>query len=265
MSEHGQRQRAATEPREEGAQHDDARFVGRGVAADRAWAQQRIRNHFAANRAPSIFAKPQPGVIFRKPQPGTPQHDYKKDSGRQRAEQRVAGADQPLEPGANAHPKAAQHGHGHADHGHQTTMDQQKQRVVTGQTASGRTHYPDNTPLPPRSKSSRFLSPQHEAEALGRARRELQQKLDAKDPLWWPPTNPDGSPKRPEGGIVVTTNRPEGFGDRAVKVPNVQPRQAAADTTTVLRRAQVVYEYVQSLGDGSKEAHWRPVTYFPIE
>jgi hypothetical protein len=33
----------------------------------------------------------------------------------------------------------------------------------------------------------------------------------------------------------------------------------------VLKQAQVVFEYVASLGDGTKQEHWRPVTYFPVE
>src|SRR5262245_33808208 len=56
MSEHEQRHRPpnAAKPGAEEPEDPRAGLVGGGVQADRLWAQQRIANHFAANR---IFRK----------------------------------------------------------------------------------------------------------------------------------------------------------------------------------------------------------------
>lgn len=176
-----------------------------------------------------------------------------------RAKNTVANADQPLDPVASA-PNKSTKGHGHTFHGHQTTDAQQSHRVKTGTT-------PDGQPGKAPSRSSRFTSPQAEAEALGRGRRVLgadlkngaipHQATGFVDPK-------TGAPAR--HSVNVTTNRPTGFGVATVKQKDSAGKVIKDPTTkqpltttnpTPIKTAKLIYEYVPSAGQ------WRPVTYYP--
>lgn len=194
---------------------------------------------------------------------------YRERRSHERAVDVVSNADQPLE---NPKPGIAQHGHGHARHGYQTTEAQQADRVVTGR-------YPDQLPTEvpggkPRPRASRFSSAEAEAEALGRARRVLNRELKAgsvggyTDPVTGVQTYVDPATGIPiSREIVVTTNRPGGFGTSQVVRRHPQPstsvlpdaagNRVAVPSNTVLPNARVTFEYVPSTGE------WRPVTYFP--
>lgn len=188
---------------------------------------------------------------------------------RERAEATVAAADRPLE---NPRLNAAQHGHGHARHGWQTTEAQQADRVVSGR-------FPDQLPTevpggPPRARASRFASPQAEAEALGRGRRALQRDLEAGavpahlDPVTGASRYVDpvtGEPVRHQA--VVTTKRPGGFGTSQVVrrqpppstalAPDAAGNRVAIPSSTPLPNATVVHEYVPSTSE------WRTVSHYP--
>lgn len=56
MSDYGQRHRPPSSGGHKGPEAEDPKYVGGGVAADRAWAQQRIRQYFAA-RQEANFAR----------------------------------------------------------------------------------------------------------------------------------------------------------------------------------------------------------------
>jgi len=62
----------------------------------------------------------------------------------------------------------------------------------------------------------------------------------------------------------VTTPRKEGFGERFVPDLAATPRTAMKENAA-LKLANVAFEYVASLGDGTKAEHWRPVTYYPTD
>lgn len=235
---------------------------GGSVAADREWAQNRIANFFRAQQQRPIMRKaanaPAPIVaaptaqLQRSPD-GKAKHQA--DSSHERAKKHVENADQPLEPGS---PTKSQHGHGHGDHGFETTMEQQKHRVETGETPSGRKQ-PDGSDPPAPDSAGKFFSAAHEAEALLAARADLAKKLSAGTVA---ATTPSGKPARSRS--IVFTSRKEGFGQSAVVDPSAATRTAVADKA-VLRRAFVVFEYVPSLGAGTNPASWRPLTYYPTK
>lgn len=70
MSNYGQRHRPPSSGGPKEPQGEDPKFIGGGVDADRAWAQQRIRSHFEANRTtpykPVPYGWPAPPRIERK-------------------------------------------------------------------------------------------------------------------------------------------------------------------------------------------------------
>jgi hypothetical protein len=178
---------------------------------------------------------------------------YKKEQGHQRAIQTVGQADQALEP---PNPNMAQHGHGHAEHGYQTTAQQQTDRIRTGVKPSGEAGAPV-------SKTSHFTSPEAEAEALGRGRRQLEADIKSGkvDPGY-----KDGKSVRHE--VVVETNRPEGFGAGYAKDKDPVTGKVKKDASQLpltkadpdaLKKAKVVFEFRPSQND------WAPVTYFPIK
>jgi len=174
-----------------------------------------------------------------------------KNTPTQQAKETSSRADQPLEP---VHPNKAQHGHGHAEHGYQTTELQQKRRIVSGIKPSGH-------PGAPTSKASKFLTPEAETEALNLGREQLE--LEIKDQNI--PTIVNGEPNR--HAVTVETNRSGGFGERWIRakdsngqnlrdingnfIPQKDPVQ--------LNRSKLIYEYVPSTNK------WEPVTYFPVE
>jgi hypothetical protein len=195
--------------------------------------------------------------------------EYKARRSRERATETVRNADRPLEPN---NPNKAQVGHGHARHGFETTEEQQAERVRSGR-------YPDDPPgAPPGGapvgRSSRFSSPEAEAEALGRGRRQLDADLangnvpTFPDPATGQPTfvNPaTGEPvRRP---VKVTTNREGGFGTSQVVRRQPPPvdsfhldpngNRVAVPSPTPMPAANVVWEYVPSTGE------WRTVTQHP--
>ena len=190
---------------------------------------------------------------------------WRAEQSRVRAERTTAAVDQPLE---NPDPKAADHGHGHAWHGWQTTSEQQRTRVETGVA-------PDGTPNQFTGTASRFRSPQAEAEALGRARRQLEADLrrgavpSYVDPVTGATTYVDPATGRvTRYRVVVSTNDPRGFADSALvarrvggptsaMVVDASGRRVADIVEAVRMRARVSFEYVPSTGE------WRPVTYFP--
>src|SRR5690606_1418075 len=140
----------------------------------------------------------------------------------ERTQARVEEIDQPLEP---TNPEKSSRGHGHEDHGSQTTAADQARRVETGTTPSGRTTFKGKP-------SSRFNSPEAELEALGRARR----KLDAGSPPKFDPVT--GEPNRIM--YEVETKLPDGFGTRHIPKKDatgkkIKPYEAEADPS-ILRR-----------------------------
>lgn len=169
---------------------------------------------------------------------------------RGRAVRITEAADKPLEP---TNPNKSTEGHGHADHGAQTTEAQQGQRIKDGTTPSGRQA---NAP----SKTSKFNSPEQEAEALRLGRK----GMDANAANGYPPYDPvTGEPNRCP--VDVTTNDPEGFGSQTTRAKNpdgTNMRDANGDyvpvtNPTPLSGAKIIYEYVPSTGK------WEPVTYYP--
>jgi hypothetical protein len=169
---------------------------------------------------------------------------------RGRATRITEAADKPLEP---TNPNKSTEGHGHADHGAQTTDAQQGQRIKDGTTPSGRQA---NAP----SKTSKFNSPEQEAEALRLGRKDM----DAKAANGYPPYDPvTGEPNRCP--VDVTTNDPDGFGSQTTRAKNpdgTNMRDANGDyvpvtNPTPLSGAKVIYEYVPSTGK------WEPVTCYP--
>jgi hypothetical protein len=195
---------------------------------------------------------------------------WREQQSKVRAERTVSQADRPLE---NPHPAMAQHGHGHADHGYQTTDAQQAIRVRTGATPGGSTLSNGSSPPPP-NRASRFSSAEAEAEALGRGRRALEADLQDgqvhqyTDPVSGGPTYVDPATREPvRHPVNVTTNRLRGFANGSYvpqkdPVTNLPVQDAAGNRIPVrdampLRRARVVWEYVSSTGE------WRPVSYFP--
>lgn len=195
-----------------------------------------------------------------RPRPGErsmTREQWRRQNSTQRAERTVQRADRPLE---NPAPSASTRGHGHADHGHQTTDAQQANRVRTGVTPGGRTGSAAG-------RASRFESPEAEAEALGRARRALDRQLASESATGAPP-NVDpvtGQPRRIP--VTVPTNRPGGYGTSQVVqrapapstaiAPDASGARVPVTSTTPLPNARVVWEYVPSTGE------WHPVTYFP--
>lgn len=175
---------------------------------------------------------------------------WKAQERRRRAEITTGRADQPLEP---VNPHKSTHGHGHADHGHQTTAAQQGDRIRTGVTPSGRVGQK-------LSKASHFHSPEAEAEALGRARRQLaaDQKSGAVSNF-----DKTGGPSYHE--IFVPTNRKDGYGHRVVKqrdasgavIKDSSNRPLTTTDPNPIHQAKVVWTYVPS------KNQWHPVTYFP--
>ncbi|MEJ2076363.1 MAG: hypothetical protein P8X79_23225, partial [Reinekea sp.] len=169
----------------------------------------------------------------------------------QRAQKTVAQADKPLEP---VNPNKAQHGHGNAEHGSQTTPAQQEHRIVTGVKPSGQ---PGN----PTSKASKFLTPELEAEALGRGRNKLEQELSDQNI----PDFVNGEPNR--HAVTVETNNVSGFGERWVRAKDANGqnlKDANGDfipqkDPVVLKKAKLIYEYIPSTN------RWEPVTYFPVQ
>ncbi|ONF72135.1 hypothetical protein AVR91_0211365 [Amycolatopsis keratiniphila subsp. keratiniphila] len=195
---------------------------------------------------------------------GGAREQWRAEQSRRRAERSVADADRPLE---NPHPNAAQEGHGHGRHGYQTTDGQQATRVRTGMAPDGL--------AAPASRASRFRSAQAEAEALGRARAQLE--ADLRDGTVVSYTDPvtgqqlyvhpvTGKPVRHR--VLVTTNDPRGFGESAQVARRVggpsSPLALDANGNRIpdlvvapQKNARVVYEYAPNANE------WRPVTYFP--
>jgi hypothetical protein len=223
----------------------------------------------APKTVPKIsVSEPDVGLSNRgyQPKPGErsmTKEQWKAQSSEQRAQNTTSKTDQPLE---NPRANAAQEGHGHSDHGYQTTDTQHGDRIRTRVTPSGRVGKPV-------SKSSKFNSPQSEAEAAGRGRTALEKDLangnivdTYPDPVTGKPTYIDpatGAPTRHT--VSVTTNKPDGFGYKIVKQKDASGnvlRDASnqplttADPTPV-RNATVAWEYVPSKGE------WHIVTHYP--
>lgn len=135
---------------------------------------------------------------------------------------------------------------------------------------------PDGEPAQAR-RASRFRSAQAEAEALGRARAQLEADLRAgkvrsyTDPVTGAQVyvNPaDGQPVRHPVGVV--TNDPRGFGESTYVARRIGGDREQGffvldrnghRLTRLVRAPQggavVTYEYVPSVND------WRPVTSYP--
>lgn len=124
------------------------------------------------------------------------------------------------------------------------------------------------------ARSARFSSAEAETEALGRGRRVFACELEAgivqhfSDAQSGERSYIDPQTDEPvRHVVVVTTNRPEGFGTSHVVRRQAAPSQAllldanrrrvAVPSATVLRRARLIYEYVPSI-DG-----WHLITYHP--
>ncbi|MBE9215063.1 hypothetical protein IQ247_20750 [Plectonema cf. radiosum LEGE 06105] len=184
------------------------------------------------------------------------------NTSRYRAETTAINSDQPLEPISNqekqAGVKRSTQGHGNQRHGHQRTDADLVNRLQTE---------------PKTTKSSRFTSPQAQAEALGRGHRALNQALKQGNVEFQTSgfVNPKtGQPAR--HAVEVSTNRKNGFGVQAEKIKQKDPKtgQNIKDPNTKkpvtkiqmnsqpLNKAKIVYEYVPSAKT------WRPLTYFPI-
>jgi hypothetical protein len=178
--------------------------------------------------------------------------EWKNHSSEMRAANRAARADQPLEP---VNPQKSTHGHGHSSHGYQTTAMQQGQRIRTGITPAGSAGKPVG-------KASHFHSPKAEAEALGRARKVLDQDIQTGAVS---PYDVNGEPTRHR--IYVETHRKDGFGYQVIKQKNSSGKvlKDSADLPLTmtdpvpLYRAIVIFEYVAS------KNNWEPLTYFPVK
>lgn len=194
-----------------------------------------------------------------RPGPGeraTTREEYKAREHRERTWRRGSEADQPLDPGKTPDSQGKSlKGHGHGDHGHQVTPQQQGDRIRTRITPSGRTGRAISAP-------SSFGSPEAEAEALKKGRAKLEKAL--KDKTIEPFAN-DPEPTRFE--TEVESGRKEGFGRREVKAKGpdgktLKDANGKIQTRTdpkPLRRARVVFEYVPSARE------WRLLTYYPVE
>lgn len=173
------------------------------------------------------------------------------NSEKQKAIKVTEDADKPLEP---VNPNKAQHGHGHAEHGHQTTETQQENRIRTGVKPSG--EQGNQT-----SKASKFSTPEKESEALNKGRNKLEAEVEA-DSI---PTMVNGEPNR--HAVTVESGDADGFGERWVRSKNEsgQNLKDANDKfipekdSVKLGKAKLIYEYVPTKGV------WEPVTYFPVE
>jgi hypothetical protein len=126
----------------------------------------------------------------------------------------------------------------------------------------------------PVARAACFSSPQAEAEALGRGRRAFACELEAGivphfiDAATGACTYVDPTTGEPvRHAVVICTNRPGGFGTSHVVRRQPPPsfalaldakgQRVAVQSTTPLRRARLIYEYVPSI-DG-----WRLMTYHP--
>lgn len=125
------------------------------------------------------------------------------------------------------------------------------------------------------SRASRFSSAVSEAEALGRARRQLEADLaaglveSAIDPATGRRTYVDPITGKPfRHTLVVRTTRPEGFADAAFVPRRVggpgTPYVLAEDGDRLVdvdhtpqTRARFIFEYVPDIDD------WQPYTYYP--
>ncbi|WP_227681245.1 beta strand repeat-containing protein [Psychrobacter alimentarius] len=169
-----------------------------------------------------------------------------------RAKNTVSNADQPLEP---INPNKANKGHGHDEHGYQVTSVQQETRIETGIKPSGITGAPTG-------KASNFLTPELEAEALGRGRSELNNSIKENN---IPKYDTNGEPNRHP--VVVDTNNSNGFGERWVRAKDANGRNIRDSNgnfvpikdPAILKHAKIIYEYVPS------QNTWEPVTYYPTE
>lgn len=147
-------------------------------------------------------------------------------------------------------------GHGHAEHGYQTTAKQQKERIATGKKPSGTME----KPLKP--LVSKFSSPQLEAEALRKEEKALQQKLKAGN---IPNFKKNGEPNRVT--VIVPSSNKNGFGkswkqkldNNGNPMRDKNGNYVPEKNSTPLKNAQINYEYVPS------QKTWNPVTYYPIK
>lgn len=175
-----------------------------------------------------------------------------KHSSTDRAKNTVSNADQPLEP---VNSNKANKGHGHDEHGYQVTPVQQETRIETGIKPSG-------TRGAPTGKASNFLTPELEAEALGRGRNELNNSIEKNN---IPNYDINGEPNR--HAVVVDTNNTNGFGERWVRAKDTNGNNirdsngnfVPVKDPTILKQAKIIYEYVPSKNT------WEPVTYYPTE
>jgi hypothetical protein len=177
--------------------------------------------------------------------------DQNKLTSSQLTQEKVSKADQKLEP---VNPNKAKHGHGHAEHGSQTTAIQQERRIVTGIKPSGELGNPT-------SKASKFLSPEAEVEALDSGRAKLEQEITDHNI----PKIVNGEPNR--HAVMVESNKREGFGERWVRAKDSNGKNLKnKDGSFIphkdpvkLNKAKLIYEYVPS------KNKWETVTYFPVE
>lgn len=176
---------------------------------------------------------------------------YNKAQSHERAKRTADNADKPLEP---SNSKKAKVGHGHAEHGYQTTAKQQKERIGTGKKPSGAMD------IRPAKTASKFSSPQLEAEALRKGEKALQQKLKAGN---IPNFKKNGEPNRVT--VIVPSSNKDGFGQSWTRKldNNGNPMRdkngnyVSEKNSTPLKNALITYEYVPS------QKTWNPVTYYP--
>jgi len=138
--------------------------------------------------------------------------------------------------------------HGHADHGFQTTIEQQTERVQTGRTPSGRNSRP--------RRATKYDTPELELEAHGRARRLL---ADASPPTM--KTDPRTGNQIPNR-VSYEVTRPKGaFGGGVETVNdahgNPLPGRPVQDAGPY-RSAIVVFEFNPATGQ------WGQYTSYPI-
>jgi hypothetical protein len=175
-----------------------------------------------------------------KPQPGErsmTREQWKKQHHDQRTQKSIAALD-PSVPNA----------HGHADHGFQTTIEQQTERVQTGRTPSGRNSRP--------RRATKYDTPELELEAHGRARRLL---ADASPPTM--KTDPRTGNQIPNR-VSYEVTRPKGaFGGGVETVNdahgNPLPGRPVQDAGPY-RSAIVVFEFNPATGQ------WGQYTSYPI-
>ncbi|MGL4421157.1 MAG: hypothetical protein ACRCZF_10865 [Gemmataceae bacterium] len=198
--------------------------------------QERMQNQGLEKRG----QRPKPG------QRSTTREQWREQQSRQRAEQSLRR--QQTQPDAHMHNR----------HGSQTTPQQHQTRVQTGQRPDGG-YDTRNGQVRPQSQSSRFDSPQKEAEALGRAQRQAEGRLQRGEIQPMTRNLRTGQMEPTVVKETVPTNSGRyGEGSRVQRGPNNQPLPGRpTEPTGPLNNAEVTMRYNPTTGK------FEPITGYP--